>query len=327
VGEPVSATGADNRTGGSARANAPFHHEAALYADRDGFLGATLPFVRAGVEAREPVLVVVGAEKIALLRDELGDRSDRVLFADMRELGSNPARIIPEWREFVDHHAVLETGVRGIGEPVWPGRGADELAECHRHEALLNLAFEGVPSFRLRCPYDAKALAGDVVAEARRTHPFVWEDGKVVESAEYEMDLPGRALDGELPEPEGEVSTLRFERGRLDRVRGFVWERARGLGLQARPAGDLVLAASELASNSARFGGGSGEVRVWGEGVAAFCEVSDAGRMSDPLAGRAHPKFDQLEGRGLWLVNQICDLVQVRSSESGTVVRVSMPID
>jgi hypothetical protein len=31
--------------------------------------------------------------------------------------------------------------------------------------------------------------------------------------------------------------------------------------------------------------------------------------------------------RALWLVNQICDLVQIRSSDEGTVVRVSMRVD
>jgi hypothetical protein len=40
-----------------------------------------------------------------------------------------------------------------------------------------------------------------------------------------------------------------------------------------------------------------------------------------PLAGRIRPEIDQASGHGLWLVNQLCDLVQVRTSEHGTVVR------
>jgi hypothetical protein len=33
---------------------------------------------------------------------------------------------------------------------------------------------------------------------------------------------------------------------------------------------------------------------------------------------------EQLHGRGLWVVNQVCDLVQIRSSNAGNVVRLHM---
>ena len=287
-------------------------------------MGLTLPFVRDAVAAGEPVLVIVGEDRIRLLRSALGGAAERVMFTDMGDLGRNPARIIPEWREFVGRHAGLGRAMRGVGEPVSPGRDADELAECHRHEALLNLAFESAPSFWLLCTYDAAALDREVLEEARRTHPLVWEDGSHVRNSDYEDERSRLAFDGELAEPAGDVAVLTFDGGKLDRVRSFVWERARENGLAARAAGDLVLAASELASNSVRFGGGGGEIGVWAERGAVRCEVADAGRIADPLAGRAHPRVEQLDGRGLWLVNQICDLVQIRSSEAGTVVRLSM---
>jgi anti-sigma regulatory factor (Ser/Thr protein kinase) len=59
---------------------------------------------------------------------------------------------------------------------------------------------------------------------------------------------------------------------------------------------------------------------VWRDGDALVCEVRDRGQLGDPLAGR-RPTPEQPDGRGLWLVNQLCDLVQLRSSASGTVVR------
>jgi anti-sigma regulatory factor (Ser/Thr protein kinase) len=36
------------------------------------------------------------------------------------------------------------------------------------------------------------------------------------------------------------------------------------------------------------------------------------------------PDGEQEGGRGLWLINQLCDLVQLRSSPEGTSVRMSM---
>ena len=52
------------------------------------------------------------------------------------------------------------------------------------------------------------------------------------------------------------------------------------------------------------------------------CEVRDAGRIDDPLAGRERPTFDREGGRGLWMINRLCDLVQLRSFPSGAVVRL-----
>src|SRR5689334_3569041 len=85
---------------------------------------------------------------------------------------------------FVVSHAVPGARLRGIGEPIYPERTADELVECQRHEALLNLAFADTPGFWLLCPYDADAMPTDVIDEAQRTHPYVM-DGESRESPSY----------------------------------------------------------------------------------------------------------------------------------------------
>jgi hypothetical protein len=143
-----------------------FRHEAFLYAGATAFLEGTVPFVEAGLEAGEPVLVVVDAEKIERMREALGGDADRVAFADMAEVGSNPARIIPAWRDFLAANGG-GLGARGIGEPVDAGRTPDELVECQRHEALLNVAFAMGTPWRLLCPYDTTALPPAVLREAR----------------------------------------------------------------------------------------------------------------------------------------------------------------
>jgi DcmR-like sensory protein len=128
--------------------------------------------------------VVVSAAKIGLLRSALGGAADRVAFADMAEVGANPARIIPAWRDFV---AAFDGGgyARGIGEPVWAERTPAELVECQRHETLLNLAFAGVPAWWLLCPYDTTTLGPEGLAEARGSHPFVSQGGAAALSAAY----------------------------------------------------------------------------------------------------------------------------------------------
>ena len=79
--------------------------------------------MREGVGRDEPVLVVVAAHKIELLREELNGDAERVPFADMGSVGTNPARIIPAWEEFVDAHLREDRPVRGVGEPSGPSAG------------------------------------------------------------------------------------------------------------------------------------------------------------------------------------------------------------
>ncbi len=53
------------------------------------------------------------------------------------------------------------------------------------HEALLNLAFDGGPPWRLLCPYDVSSLPPAVLQEAARNHPFLVRNGRPRKSAAY----------------------------------------------------------------------------------------------------------------------------------------------
>jgi anti-sigma regulatory factor (Ser/Thr protein kinase) len=302
-----------------------FRHEALFYAGRDDFVRRTAAFLRDAVEAEEPTLVVVDATKIDLLREELDGAAHGIQFADMAAVGANPARIIPAWREFVTRHAPIGRRLRGIGEPIWPERTAAELVECERHESLLNLAFTGSPSWWLVCPYDTEALDPAVVEEARRTHPFVLEDGVARPSDDYYgLNRIAAPFDEPLPEPPAAAQELPFGDGPLDALRWYVARRGVEAGFGGSRLADLVLAVHELATNSLRHGGGRGTLRVWREPDALVCEVADSGRIDDPLVGRERPLGAQRDGRGLWLVNQLCDLAQIRSFPTGSVVRAHM---
>jgi anti-sigma regulatory factor (Ser/Thr protein kinase) len=310
----AQATGADR-----------FRHDAVFYDGTEDFVGQLVPFIRGGVDAGEPVLVVVSAAKIDLLRDELDGAGDRVRFADMATVGTNPARIIPAWRAFVDEHRAAGRPFRGVGEPIWAARSRDELDECERHEALLNVAFDGSPAWWLACPYDSEALPDPVLEEAERTHPFVVHEGVRRPSASYlGVDGATQPYDRALPPAPADAATSRFDHSResLHELRATVARRARAAGLDEARTDDLVLAVSEVATNSIRHGGGSGVLRTWVEDRTVICEVGDAGRITDPLVGRGRPAPDLGSGYGLWLANNLCDLVQIRTYGEGSVVRL-----
>ena len=307
----------------AAGAHHAFRHEALFYADQDEFLEGTASFIRDGLVADEPVMVVLNRPKIEALRSELNGHGDAVLFADMAEVGSNPARIIPAWREFVDRYAGRR--LRGIGEPIWAERSPAELVECQRHESLLNLAFADTPGFYLLCPYDTRALGEDVLEEARRSHPHLAWNGGGRESDRYRgLEAVAAPFVEPLPQPPARPASRVFQSGTLPALRELVAGHARAAGFGDEALEDLVLAVDEVATNSVLHGGGGGIVRVWLEGETLLCEVQDRGVIGEPLAGRRAPTAGQPGGYGLWLANQLCDLVQVRSSDSGSAVRIHM---
>ncbi|HET8954251.1 MAG TPA: sensor histidine kinase [Solirubrobacterales bacterium] len=295
-----------------------FQHEALIYAGSDEYLAGTLPFLRAGLEAGEPMLVAVGPDQTAHLEGELGAEAELVRFVDMREVGRNPAAIIPVWREFVEEAG--GRSVRGIGEPVWAARSAAALEECQRHESLLNVAFDPGPAWSLLCPYDAASLGDEALAKVAHSHPTVCRAGAREKSRSFVPDA--NCFAGELPPPTATPDVLRFGLTGLGEVRRRVTAAAERAGMGPLEVADLVTATSELAANSVMHGGGSGTLRLWLEEERLLAEVEDCGRIEDPLVGRTRPDVYQEGGRGLWLANRLCDLVQIRSGERGTAVRL-----
>jgi anti-sigma regulatory factor (Ser/Thr protein kinase) len=306
-----------------------FRHEVLYYAEGvDGFVAGTLPFVKRALAAEEPVLVAVDAERVAGLKEALEDDAERVRFADMRALGGNPARIIPAWHEFLEQHCADGRRAFGIGEPIWPGRSPAELVECQHHESLLNLAFDLGQAWHLLCPYDLDGLDEQVIQAAQLSHPLIVRDGTSESSPAYRWaHEPPRPLEDPLPSPQAPVQERAFAVDELGSLRRFVSAWANEELLDDERTERLVLAVNELASNSIRHGGGTGRLLVWRESDTLLCEVRDDGHIAEPMAGRIRPGPEEHGGRGLWLVNQLCDLVQVRSSPSGSVVRAYMHTD
>ena len=307
-----------------------FRHEAILYEGETEFLEGVAAFVIDGLAAGEPSLVMVSAEKIDALRGRIGADGDGLVeYRDMSVVGANPARIIPAWVAFAlaqEQRGVVR--MRGVGEPIWPGRAAAQLEECHWHEALINTAFAHLQGFWLVCPYDVAVLDPSVVREARQTHPLV-SDGAAPESLRVhslveEFVAPTFPLSSSLPQPDSAaVTEIAFDSGTAGEVRALVAAEGARAGLLRSRLEDLILAVSEVATNSIEHGGGRGVARIWVDDGAVVCEVADRGVISDPLVDRRQPGADLSGPRGLWTVNQLCDLVQVRSSrDTGSVVRV-----
>jgi anti-sigma regulatory factor (Ser/Thr protein kinase) len=281
-----------------------------LYDGIDDFRrGAAEFLLRALTEGARP-LAVVSAEKIDALHEDLGRDARRIEFADMEFIGRNPARIIPYWREFAARRA--GTPLRGIGEPVWAERSDAELEEARRHEHLLNLAFEEVNDLWLLCPYDRSTLDAETLHAAHQSH------------AQEPRDYLEIAFGGELPAPPDNASSFALTAELLYQLRNVVNRFAFEHNVAASRVPGFVLSIDEVASNSIKYGGGEGTVLMWSDDATVCCEVRDRGELTNPLVGRELPPAAYAGGRGVWIANQLCDLVQMRSGASGTCVRLSI---
>jgi len=303
-------------------AHETYRHECVFYTGTDGFLYAMLPFVRDGLARQEPVLVAVTEPRLQALRSALGDDADDVIFADMAQLGHNPALIIPAWREFTDRHSGPGRPVRGIGEPIWAGRRPAELAEAQFHEALLNVAVPPDIPLWLLCPYDTAALDHQIIAEAQRSHPVLVEINAYRASTHYGGAAHAEHIFGRpLPPPQAPPTVIPFDPRHYRHVQRTL-RAATSAGLPVHRATRLAVAVDELAhtadQNPARV-----TIRLWPDRTGMICEVTDPGTVQDPMIGRGPgPGPFPPRERAIRLANELCDLVQIRSRPTGTTTRI-----
>ncbi|MFI7388417.1 anti-sigma factor RsbA family regulatory protein [Streptomyces sp. NPDC049813] len=304
--------------------DSPFHHPALFYTAEQDYLQGAGEFIRVEATGGRPVLVAVPGPRLQLLQEAVGAESENVTFIDMRQAGRNPGRILSLLQDFADRHPQDRPSI--VGEPIWVGRTAAEAREATRHEALMNLAFDGRP-VSILCLYDT-ALPERVLAEAYRTHPVLAGSDGYRPSSRYEDP---QTVCGDCDQPLEEPSdplVLPFTEQDLAAVRDAAGHWAQTAGLSPRRRTDWLLAVNEATGNSVRHGGGQGVLRLWRTADTLIAEVKDRGRLTDALVGRRRPDpLSASGGRGVWMMHQLCDLVEMRTPPSGLIVRMHLALD
>ena len=292
-------------------------HQALFYRDPEEYLEGIFDFINPALDRDEPVAIAVPGPKLRLLEAELGERGAAVQLLDMFELGRNPGRIIPAVLRMIERHAGRP--LRYVGEPIWCGRSPEEIREAARHEALINLAWPDA-DISVLCPYDVAGLDHYVLLDAEHTHPGVVRGRRLGPSSAYGNGAVPSECEQALSEPPPDTLARHFDIDDLGRLRAWVAERADASGLDGDRRPELVTAINELTTNTVKHADTHGVLRFWTVPGEVIFQIEDSGHIADPLAGR-RLQATGTGGLGLWMVNQLCDLVEVRTSAAGTKIR------
>lgn len=287
---------------------------------RDELLAEASSFIRDGLAADEPTVALLSGETLEPLRTELGTVGERVRLEDVAVLGRNPARILPVLQELVDRH---REPVRIIGQTIWPGHSDAAITEAIRHERLVNSVLATTDAL-IVCAYDMQLLSDATVEAVRRAHPQIASTGRGLrDTPDYIVeDAAGHLRNGlERAEPPVEEIAVTPD---LSDLRDRVASSRLTASLSDRQREDFVLAVNEVAANALEYGQAPRVARLWRAGASVVAEVVARGRIDDPLIGRRPPDPHAVRGRGLWIVNQLCDLVQLRQDGPRTRLRLHM---
>ncbi|MEB4208920.1 sensor histidine kinase [Mycobacterium sp. 94-17] len=308
-------------TAGNVTRQYGFVHSASIFHSPQELLELVRRFVGDGLALDEAILLAAPPATLALLRDGLSTGADLpadVRMVDITEAARNPSRFMAMQGAFIDEHP--DQRVRIVGQLAWPGRTDEEFIACMEHEALANEAMDGYPATSL-CLYDADRLGGDVLSDARATHPLVWECGGLQRSSDY---APGDVLERcnrPLTAGPGAVTYMVRKSADLRPARSFAIDYAGWMGLSQESIDDLQLVATELATNSLMYTGGACRLAFWQDDGHLVCEARDSGRFDDPMVGRLDPGPRGPASRGLYLVNAISDLVRTHTTRTGTTIQ------
>nr|WP_308287101.1 sensor histidine kinase [Actinomadura parmotrematis] len=314
-----------------------FSHRVLPYAGAEELLAGAVPFLRRGVADGDRVMAVTCLGTEVLLRDALGGDAAGVEFVRADSWYAHPSRTMADCLGDAEDAAGGGRRLRLLGEPAWTHRDPLEVREWQRAEAMTNVAFARTGA-ALLCPYPVRALPAAIVAGARKTHPETVRGETALPNPGY-LDpwTYNAACDTEpLPPPPPDAEELLIDVVDLYWLRMLVGDYARTALLPDDDVQRLLVAVTEVMTNAIRHGEGPIALRLWTDPGALVCEVADRGRWRAGTGfGLIPPRIGEPDdaagpdggGRfGLWAVRMLCALVQIRTGEAGTVVRLRLKL-
>jgi anti-sigma regulatory factor (Ser/Thr protein kinase) len=276
-------------------------HNALVYESQDEYVACAVPFLREGIDAGEGAIVAHTKPGLAMMREALGSDAGQVTFVDVSSAYTRPARTLAAYHNVYVEQLQMTPTVRAVAD-VQFGPDPAEWDVWTGYEAVFNRTFGHLPTWVI-CSYNANGTPDPIIEGVWQTHPEVIADGSCNASAHYEE--PDRLLRRitPVPAPLSGLRSIPFGRDVAD-FREHLAREMVAENVSEAKALDMLLAATEVATNAVRHGGGVAEVRVGRAEGRFVCEIVDRGDgFDDPVAGYIAPR--EGVGTGLWVARQL----------------------
>jgi anti-sigma regulatory factor (Ser/Thr protein kinase) len=304
-------------------------HAAVLYDSDDDLRGRVLPYLRAGIDNGEDVVVIVSEPAEQAVRAGLGNRAAGIRWALPGMSYGHLGRASEAMRAFLGRHRSAGTRTRLLTENDVnddPGRTAAYL----RADAAANDLYGGF-GFPWACLYDRRRHPAGVLAHAALVHPLLFGSGgqaagnaAYVRPETYLAAHPGPL--SPVPEPAA-LDTELADLSRLAGARHQVADAALVLGLGPEECRRAEVAAGEVIANAFKHGVVPCRIRVWNDPRAVFVRIDDQGEgAAVTTAGFRPPDPRRGSGAGLWVARQFSDIVQVGVGPAGTSIELQFPL-
>jgi anti-sigma regulatory factor (Ser/Thr protein kinase) len=293
-------------------------HNAYVYSSHDEYLALAVPFLKEGLAAREGAIVAHTKPGIAMMREALGPDAERVTFVDVSAAYTRPARTLAVYHRVYAEELQRAPRLRAVAD-VQFGPDPSEWDLWTGYEAVFNRSFGHLPAWVL-CSYNANGTPDPIIEGVWQTHPEVVDRDTWSVSGLYED--PDRLLRRVTPPPE-ELTELRSIPGGRDaeECRERLAPELIAAGLGEGKTLEMLLAATEIATNAIQHGDGIKDVLVGRAQGRFVCEIVDHGPgFDDPAAGYLAPRAGI--GSGLWVARQLTWRIEFFHSPRGFTARM-----
>jgi anti-sigma regulatory factor (Ser/Thr protein kinase) len=293
-------------------------HHAFVYESRDEYLACAVPFLKEGLAAGEGAIVAHTKAGLAMMREALGPDATEVTFVDVSSAYTRPARTLAAYHTVYAEQLQKTEKLRAVAD-VQFGPDPREWDQWTGYEAVINRSFGHLPAWIL-CSYNASGTPDPVIDGVWQTHPEVLDGKTWIASGLYEE--PDQLLRRIAPPPETlpELRSIRLEHD-AEQVREHLARELLAAGLSEAKTLEMLLAATEIATNAMQHGRGIEEIRVGRAHGRFVCEIIDRGEgFDDPTAGYLAPRAGT--GSGLWVARQLTWRIEYFRSPRGFTARI-----
>lgn len=298
-------------------------HTGLAFSGVDQFVAAATPYLRSGVDQGEAVIAVASKRNLGALQAELGSRGRHVDFFDNADWYDSQARTLHRYlRYWNERNEMGWKPLRILGEPIRPGHCEEDIRRWTAFENGINDLIRSMP-VRMLCAYDL-SIQANTMHNVEVSHPHMAHGESTRPSSRYvePQSFSAARASVPLPVPKNGVSFVPFSGATLCALREAVAEFAARAALDRATKIDLFVAIGEAVANAVRHGGGEGMLRIWRDREIVADVIAYEGRFENVMHGYFPPAQYAESGRGLWVIRQICEWVEIRPRTSGSIVRM-----